>query len=158
LTGLANRRGYHAYLTGLREPVGHSAYAVMMIDVDHFKGVNDTFGHDVGDVVLARIGQVLSQNVRPADLAARLGGDEFVVILANVRPGVPEARAQAILDAVRGHAWEEVAAGLSVSISIGVHHGGQQDLSTLLTDADRKLYDAKKGGRGRVAAADPVVT
>jgi len=164
LTGLANRRGYHAYLTDPRHvpgPTGdddNGGYAVMMIDVDHFKGVNDTFGHDIGDVVLTRIAQVLSQNVRAADLAARLGGDEFVVILANARPGVPEARAQAILDAVRGHPWAEVAAGLSVSISIGLHHGGQHDLSTLLTDADRKLYHAKKDGRGRVAVADPVVT
>jgi diguanylate cyclase (GGDEF)-like protein len=124
-----------------------------MIDVDHFKGVNDTYGHDVGDVVLTRIAQVLAENVRPVDLAARLGGDEFVVILANTRPGVPEARAQAILDAVRGHPWDLVAPGLAVSISIGVHHGGHRELPGLLTDADRRLYDAKKDGRGRVAAA-----
>jgi diguanylate cyclase (GGDEF)-like protein len=154
LTGLANRRGYHTYLDGLAQPEddGTDGYAVMMIDVDHFKGVNDTFGHDVGDLVLTRIAQVLAVNVRPVDLAARLGGDEFVVILANTRPGVPEARAQAILDAVREHPWEQIAPGLAVSISIGVHHGGQRELPSLLTDADRKLYDAKKDGRGRVAA------
>jgi len=157
LTGLANRRGYHAYLTGLRQPADeqvddeHGCYAVMMIDVDHFKGVNDTFGHDIGDVVLTRIAQVLALNVRPVDLAARLGGDEFVVILANVGAGVPEARAQAILDAVRGHPWDEVAAGLAVSISVGVHNGGRQELPALLTDADRKLYHAKSEGRGRVS-------
>ena len=154
LTGLANRRGYHAYLTGLLQPGGEDGarYAVMMIDVDHFKGVNDTFGHDVGDVVLTRIAQVLAANVRPVDLAARLGGDEFVVVLADTRPGVPEARAEAILDAVSGHPWQQVAAGLAVSISIGVHHGVRQELPGLLADADRKLYDAKNGGRGRVAA------
>ncbi|WP_433728035.1 GGDEF domain-containing protein [Actinoplanes sp. CA-051413] len=157
LTGLANRRGYQAYLTGLLQPAipaetdNQDGYAVMMIDVDHFKGVNDTFGHDIGDVVLARIAQVLASNVRPVDLAARLGGDEFVVILADVGPDVPEARARVILDAVRGHPWEEVAAGLTVSISIGVHTGGRQELPALLTDADRKLYHAKNEGRGRVA-------
>ena len=157
LTGLTNRRGYHAYLAGLLQPGGEheddgpGGYAVMMIDVDHFKGVNDTFGHDVGDIVLTRIAQVLAAHVRPVDLAARLGGDEFVVILAGTRPGVPEARAEAILDSVRGHPWEEIAAGLAVSISIGVHHGGRQELPTLLADADRKLYHAKNGGRGRVA-------
>jgi len=153
LTGLANRRGYQAYLAGLRQPEDDEpgGYAAMMIDVDHFKGVNDTFGHDVGDLVLTRIAQVLALNVRPADLAARLGGDEFVVILAGVGPGLPEARAQAILDAVSGHPWAEIAAGLTVSISIGVHHGGRLDLPDLLADADRKLYHAKKGGRGRVA-------
>jgi diguanylate cyclase (GGDEF)-like protein len=157
LTGLANRRGYQAYLTSLLQPAvqemtdDQSGYAVMMIDVDHFKGVNDSFGHDIGDIVLARIAQVLALNVRPVDLAARLGGDEFVVILADVGPDVPEARAQVILDAIRLHPWEEVAAGLTVSISIGVHIGGRQELPTLLTDADRKLYHAKKEGRGRVA-------
>ena len=155
LTGLANRRGYHSYLADLLQPTAEDEdclHAVMMIDVDHFKGVNDTFGHDIGDVVLTRIAHVLAVNVRPVDLAARLGGDEFVVILADTRPGLPETRAQAILDAVRGHPWEEIAPGLAVSISIGVHHGGRQDLPTLLADADRKLYDAKNGGRGRVAA------
>ncbi len=119
LTGLANRRGYQAYLTGLLQPAiqgtddKQDGYAVMVIDVDHFKGVNDTYGHDIGDVVLTRIAQVLALNVRPVDLAARLGGDEFVVILADVGPEVPEARACVILDAVRGHPWEEVAAGLT---------------------------------------------
>ena len=156
LTGLTNRRGYNAYLNGLLQPDDDvpGEYAVMMIDVDHFKGVNDTYGHDVGDIVLTRIAQVLAANVRPVDLAARLGGDEFVVILADTHPGVPETRAEAILDAVRDHPWEEIAAGLAVSISIGVHHGGRRELPTLLADADRKLYDAKKGGRGRVAGHD----
>ena len=147
LTGLANRRGYHTYLAETREPGG---YAVMMIDVDHFKKVNDTFGHDAGDVVLARLGEILSANVRPIDLAARLGGDEFVVILADVTPDVPEARAQLIIDAVRTHPWEDVATDLSVSISVGVHHGAREELATLLTDADRHLYQAKHHGRGRV--------
>jgi diguanylate cyclase (GGDEF)-like protein len=152
LTGLANRRGYHAYLNALGHKEDEAgAYAVMMIDVDRFKGVNDTFGHDVGDIVLTRIAQVLALNVRPVDLAARLGGDEFVVILAGILPGIPEARAQAILDAVRDHPWDEVAAGLRVSLSIGVHHGGVRELPDLLADADRKLYHAKNEGRGRVA-------
>jgi len=160
LTGLTNRRGYQAYLSRLLQPGGElgdngaGGYTVMMIDVDHFKDVNDTFGHDVGDIVLTRIAQVLAANVRPADLAARLGGDEFVVILANTHPGIPETRAQAILDAVRRHPWKDIAAGLAVSISIGVHHGGRQELPALLADADRKLYNAKKDGRGRVAGHD----
>jgi diguanylate cyclase (GGDEF)-like protein len=154
LTGLANRRGYHAYLTALLETgpaTGVGDYAAMMIDVDKFKQVNDQFGHDVGDLVLARIAGILSANVRPIDLAARLGGDEFVVILAEVQPGVSQARAQAILDAVRDHPWHDVAAGLSVSISVGLHHGGREELPTLLGDADRHLYRAKNEGRSRVA-------
>jgi diguanylate cyclase (GGDEF)-like protein len=132
--------------------VPESAYAVMMIDVDHFKAVNDGFGHDVGDLVLARLGQILAVHVRQIDLAARLGGDEFVVILADVHTGVPVARAQQILDAVRSHPWDELAPGLTVSVSIGVHHGSRGELPSLLTDADRSLYNAKHDGRGRVWA------
>ncbi|MEU4243594.1 GGDEF domain-containing protein [Actinoplanes sp. NPDC026619] len=156
LTGLANRRGYHAYLATLDDPDGHgqstdAEYAAMMIDVDHFKGVNDGFGHDVGDLVLARLGQILAAEVRQTDLAARLGGDEFVIILADVGPGVPEARAQQILQAVRTYPWDDLAAGLAVSVSIGVHHGDRRHLPVLLSDADRNLYQAKNHGRGRVA-------
>ncbi|MDI6099450.1 GGDEF domain-containing protein [Actinoplanes sp. NEAU-A12] len=147
LTGLANRRGYQAYLAA----VDGTSYAVMMIDVDRFKAVNDNFGHDVGDVVLARLGHILSAHVRPTDLAARLGGDEFVVILADVQPEVPGARAQHILDAVRTHPWDEVADGLTISVSIGVHHGGRHELPALLNDADRSLYHAKRHGRGRAS-------
>ncbi|MFD1372118.1 GGDEF domain-containing protein [Actinoplanes sichuanensis] len=155
LTGLANRRGYQAYLSGLGGDVNLSdeqAYAVMMIDVDHFKAVNDNFGHDVGDLVLARLGQILALHVRPIDLAARLGGDEFVVILADVHTDIPTARAQQILDAVRTHPWDDLAVGLKVSVSIGVHHGSRRELPALLTDADRSLYHAKHDGRGRVWA------
>jgi len=151
LTGLANRRGYHAYLTTVQSVAEPGDYAAMMIDVDEFKLVNDQVGHDVGDRVLARIAEILSVNVRPIDLAARLGGDEFVVILADVQPGVSEGRAQAILDAVCDYPWDRVAIGLRVSISVGLHHGGREELPTLLGDADRHLYQAKSEGRSRVA-------
>jgi diguanylate cyclase (GGDEF)-like protein len=130
LTGLANRRGYRAYLNGLLAPGSApqqpDEYAVMMVDVDHFKQVNDRFGHDVGDLVLARISRVLAAHVRSMDLAARLGGDEFVVVLTGCGPEHPAARAQEIIDAVREQAWDELAPGLTVSISIGVHRGGVQ--------------------------------
>jgi diguanylate cyclase (GGDEF)-like protein len=149
LTGLANRRGFQTYLTDQRGTEGD--YAVMMIDVDRFKAVNDTFGHEVGDRVLARVAGILSATVRSSDLAARLGGDEFVVILAGVRPEVARKRAEGVLDAVRSHRWDEVAPGLAVSVSIGLHHGTHGELPGLLGDADRSLYTAKNDGRGRVA-------
>ena len=156
LTGLANRRGYRAYLNALLAPEARveepDEYAVMMVDVDYFKAVNDRFGHGVGDLALSRISQVLAAHVRPVDLAARLGGDEFVVVLAGVGPNQAEKRAQEIVDAVREQAWDELAPGLTISISIGVHRGGVQELPTLLTDADRNLYRAKNDGRGRIAA------
>nr|WP_221373992.1 GGDEF domain-containing protein [Actinoplanes polyasparticus] len=149
LTGLANRRGYQAYVTGNR---GDSRYAVMMIDVDHFKSVNDRFGHDVGDLVLAAIGEILGDLVRPIDLAARLGGDEFVVVLADVTADLTQARAQEVVDAVREHPWPAIAPGLAVSVSVGVHHGGPDQLAALAGAADRRLYEAKSSGRGRVVS------
>ena len=151
LTGLANRRGYHAYLDSRPEPADHDGYAVLMVDVDHFKAVNDGFGHDVGDLVLARIAGILAEHVRGSDLAARLGGDEFVVILAEVPADVPGLRAQNIIDAVRRHPWHDLADGLEVTVSIGVHHGGRRELPALLAEADRSLYRAKNEGRGRYA-------
>jgi diguanylate cyclase (GGDEF)-like protein len=153
LTGLANRRGYHTYLDNTLDVEDGGGFAVMMIDVDHFKRVNDTFGHDIGDAVLARLGAILATHVRPADLAARLGGDEFLVIVADVTAEVTERRAQALVDAVQEEPWARLAPGLSVSISVGAHHGGRQELPSLLTDADRHLYQAKTRGRGRLASS-----
>jgi diguanylate cyclase (GGDEF)-like protein len=153
LTGLANRRGYHTYLDNAAETGGGGGFAVMMIDVDHFKKVNDTFGHDIGDAVLVRLGEILAAHVRPSDLAARLGGDEFLLIVADVTAEVTGQRAQALVDAVREEPWNRLAAGMSVSISVGAHHGGHQELPTLLTGADRHLYQAKTGGRGRLAGS-----
>ncbi|MFI5960173.1 GGDEF domain-containing protein [Cryptosporangium sp. NPDC051539] len=164
LTGLANRRAYNAFLDALhrgtieggeQQPHPPSGdIAVMMLDVDLFKGINDTFGHDVGDQVLRRIGAVLAAQVRVTDLAARLGGDEFVVVLTDAPAGLPEARAQQIIDAVRDHAWDELAPGLRVSVSLGLRRGDRGNLAELLSDADRHLYRAKRGGRGRVTSVD----
>jgi len=170
LTGLGNRRAYTAYLERIRRWAVGAAdgvveawtgpgllapqtpdLVVMMLDVDHFKAVNDTYGHDVGDEVLRRIGGLISAQIRRADLAARLGGDEFVVIMAQDADGVGEARAQSIVDAVRGYSWDDVAPGLAISISLGLHCGPVSDLTRLPAEADRQLYVAKRGGRGRMA-------
>jgi len=172
LTGLGNRRAYTAYLeTFRRSGAGSAAEAVevrngrdrrargtqtrelvvMMLDVDHFKAVNDTYGHDIGDEVLRRIGAVLAAQVRSVDLAARLGGDEFVVIMAQDSEGLGEARAEAIMAAVQGLSWEAVAPGLAVSVSLGLYRGQGSDLARLSAEADRQLYVAKRGGRGRMA-------
>jgi diguanylate cyclase (GGDEF)-like protein len=123
---------------------------IMMIDIDHFKQVNDQFGHSVGDEVLRRIGAVLAASVRPGDIAARLGGDEFVVVLTNQRRSVAATRAQGILEAIMNHPWDELSPGLAVSASIGVHHGPAEDVASQVAEADRHLYVAKRSGRARV--------
>lgn len=172
LTGLGNRRAYTAYLETVRRSTSGSADAaveawmetdrravgpdtrelvVMMLDIDHFKAVNDTYGHDIGDEVLRRIGAVLAAQVRSVDLAARLGGDEFIVIMTQDAEGVGEARADAIVDAVQGYPWDDVAPGLTISVSLGLHRGRVSDVAQLPAEADRQLYLAKRGGRGRMA-------
>nr|WP_269329516.1 GGDEF domain-containing protein [Kineosporia babensis] len=152
LTGLGNRRAYTAYLERLRrnrEP--RAELVIMMIDVDHFKAVNDTFGHDAGDEVLRRIGAILASHVRSVDLAARLGGDEFVVVMAPDTSGVGETRAESIVLAVQQFPWSEVAPGMGISISLGLYRGPATDLAHLTSEADRQLYVAKRQGRGRVS-------
>jgi diguanylate cyclase (GGDEF)-like protein len=158
LTGLATRRAYRAYVAGLAErpaPSGAATglVAVMMIDVDHFKQINDRFGHDIGDAVLRQLGAILAGHVRAVDLAARLGGDEFVVVLDQVSPEVAEVRADEILRSVLDHDWSSLAQGLVVLISLGWCMSGANAMETALARADRSLYEAKRSGRNKAVLA-----
>jgi diguanylate cyclase (GGDEF)-like protein len=158
LTGLPNRRAYRAYISGLVNrpaPAGAAAgrVAVMMIDVDHFKQINDSFGHAIGDRVLRQLGTILAGHVRAVDLAARLGGDEFVVVLDQVGYEVVEARANAILRSVSDHDWTSLVQGLTVSISVGLCMSAADEMQTGLAQADRCLYEAKRSGRGNIVSA-----
>jgi diguanylate cyclase (GGDEF)-like protein len=154
LTGLANRRGYRAYLNALLSPATTDPveYAVMMVDVDHFKGVNDRFGHDVGDRVLARAAAVMQAHVRASDVVARTGGEEFVVVM----PATGEPDAVACAERVRGalvaEPWEAIAPGLVVTASIGVVSAQSDAVEALVRMADQRLYAAKSAGRNRVDA------
>jgi diguanylate cyclase (GGDEF)-like protein/PAS domain S-box-containing protein len=159
LTNMPNRREFDATLTkewyrALRDGV---PLALLMIDIDHFKSLNDRFGHQVGDAFLAAVAQVIRQNVRRAgDLAARYGGEEFAVIL----PGTAVTGALEIADHIRRAVLEAdfthvIAGGHNVSVSVGVaasvpiSGGGAH---TLVDAADHALYEAKRNGRNRVEA------
>ena len=132
--------------------------SVMLFDVDHFKAVNDTHGHGVGDDVLVKLAQVASDNLRSVDLVARLGGEEFVVVM-------PESNAPTALQ-VAERLCAQVAESsidlpdgtpLSVTVSIGVATSQSADemADDLLDRADGALYAAKNEGRNRVKMADP---
>jgi diguanylate cyclase (GGDEF)-like protein len=163
LTGLVNRRSFDEALeTALNRPVG-AGTALVLIDVDSFKTINDSHGHPVGDAVLVHLAEVLRAQIRTDDaLVSRLGGDELAVLLRNCTPEVAARRAEDLLLAVRSTPLP-LADGtlLSLSISLGVAHvpERQGDLTALYHDADVALYDAKRGGRGRVGiSASPAAT
>lgn len=155
LTGLANRHAYSRYLervrTATERHLDAHALVVLMVDVDHFKEVNDTFGHAVGDEVLRRLGGLLGQAMRVSDFAVRLGGDEFLLLLVGGSPLDVDERGRYLVEAVRAHPWRELAADLEVTVSVGVAVGQSRQVDELVAAADRGLYQAKATGRDRAA-------
>ncbi len=129
--------------------------AIALIDIDHFKTINDTYGHVAGDIVLRQLSKMLKQNLRAADVAGRYGGDEFCVIL----PDLPLNSAAAAMDALRDRfatLGYEQSPALKVSLSIGLaaFNPAHIDATLWLNDADQALYEAKTTGRNRVICCD----
>jgi diguanylate cyclase (GGDEF)-like protein len=157
LTGLVNRRAFDdAMGTTLHRP-DSAGTALLLIDVDAFKTVNDQHGHPVGDALLVHLAGVLRDQIRAEDaVLSRLGGDELAVLLPDCPADVANRRAQELLTAVSG-APLELPDGtlLALSISVGMAHVTEatDDLEALYHAADAALYDAKRAGRGRVAVA-----
>jgi diguanylate cyclase (GGDEF)-like protein len=161
LTGLPNRRQFRARLDEVaREP---GSFAVLFLDLDGFKSVNDTFGHAIGDELLRHVSRRLQGIIRDSDLIARLGGDEFALLhTPDASRASAEALARRILQtvsapyAIGGHA-------LSIGTSIGIQLSGpgNNKPEKLLSDADAALYRVKQEGKGSfqfIALPDPEVT
>jgi len=154
LTKLPNRRALaQSFLQEMqRARRHHNAIAFLMIDIDHFKGVNDTYGHLNGDAVLAELAQILVTGARESDLCARYGGEEFALILhETTEPG-----ARILAERLRAKvAAAMFPGGLKLTISIGVAATDEPALFTQLMDrADQALYAAKQAGRNQVRVAD----
>ncbi len=155
LTGLANRRGLDLWLDQqLPRALHGQALSVLLLDLDHFKWVNDSFGHATGDEVLRRVAELLRHSCREGDLAVRYGGEEFVLALTGVDLDAAAVVAERLRERVASQPWAEVAAGLRVTVSIGLAAAVEAEgAPALFTLADRRLYAAKFAGRDRVVVA-----
>lgn len=149
LTGLPNRRWFEGALRehlATTSPTGPGV--LLMLDLDHFKDVNDTLGHAAGDALLRTTADVLRHRVRHRDAVARLGGDEFAVLLADTDPAGAEQAAQGLVDAVREHTAQLAPVCRRVTLSVGgIEITPGQDALELLHHADAALYEAKRRGR-----------
>ena len=156
LTGLANRRRFERQL---EREVGRvlrfeRPFTLLMIDIDNFKNLNDTFGHDAGDDAIRRISRVLREGTRGIDLAARIGGEEFAVLLVETSQSVGLEVAERLRLAIKGL---ETPSGGRITASFGVAEcpTDAQTASGILKAADVALYEAKRNGRDRVVTMHP---
>lgn len=145
LTGLYNHRAYKERIEGLPQ------YVLLIVDIDHFKKLNDTYGHLVGDKVLVTIGNIIKLSVRSGDLAFRYGGEEFVVVLPGTTPQMGMKIAERLRQKVADWEFESGAGRIPVTISIGmaVRRPGMSS-QAIFEQADRALYRAKQLGRNNV--------
>jgi diguanylate cyclase len=129
----------------------NNAFGVLAIDVDHFKRINDTYGHEAGDQVLQQVGALLASNTRGGDYAFRLGGEEFLLVLVDIDASKALAAAEKLRERIaREHFRLSSGDVLQVTVSVGMAvHDGHPDYERLLQQADRALYQAKNGGRNR---------
>ncbi|QBK05204.1 diguanylate cyclase [Hylemonella gracilis] len=154
LTGVHNRRHFDARIKEAFQLLGRSerGFGLLLLDIDHFKSINDRHGHQAGDEVLRRLGQLLTQSTRVTDFVARYGGEEFVVLLPECTdPNEGSAVAEKIRAAVAATDFPEVG---QVTASVGLSLARKDDASAeaVVTRADQALYEAKAQGRNRVVA------
>lgn len=155
LTGALNRRGFDEAFSS-KPPAGgvnldpETPVSVIMIDIDHFKAINDTHGHAVGDEVLRHVARLLSAGLRAGDAIVRWGGEEFVLVLPNVSTRAAARIAERARATVEGSPTR-VAKGIGVTVSAGVaSRKSEESLDELIGRADASLYRAKQSGRNRV--------
>jgi diguanylate cyclase (GGDEF)-like protein len=162
LTGLANRACFSEQLEHAvnNARTTSSRIGVLYIDNDHFKLINDSYGHAAGDTLLIDVAQRLRGSVRESDLVARLGGDEFAILLTHVRDEMDAQRvADKILAAMarKLRLQDQVDVTLGVSIGIAIFPDHADNATSLLSASDQAMYWAKRQGRGRSRVYDPTL-
>ena len=158
LTGLSNRRYLWHFLPYelLRVARRESSLAVIMIDLDHFKRVNDIHGHEAGDLVLTKVAALLRSHIRDSDIASRYGGEEFVLVLPDATLEGTKRRADAIRNAIRELKLEHLGkpiTGVTASIGIAMFPDHAEDSESLMRIVDDLLYEAKRSGRDRIVVS-----
>ena len=153
LTGLKNRR---AFEERLQEEISRArrskeCFALLLLDIDHFKNFNDSFGHPRGDDVLKSVSRVLSRSVRDADFIARHGGEEFAIILPDTDRDAAKLMGERLRVAIEENAWD--ARPITVSVGAAAWLDGAS-AESLIDQADRALYRSKQAGRNIVTLAD----
>ena len=165
LTGCLNRRGFDQAITRevARASRSGSDLALLALDIDHFKAVNDTHGHVAGDLVLRQVGSLLRNLAREGDVVARTGGEEFCIVLPDTGAAGALHLADRICDAMRVHPFGNETMSVTISMSVGVAAADRWDrrLSPFVADAlkgraDEALYAAKRSGRDRARAWGPI--
>jgi len=161
LTGVLNRRQFKI-LAEEQLANGHPmhAMALVLFDLDHFKTVNDTFGHNIGDQVLQKVAQTVLERLRPGDLLARLGGDEFIILLLNAPPSEAAQFGDKVRSVIQAQPVVTPRAPIAVTVSVGIAcavPGDSLSLYNLVQEADQALYHAKRGGRNQTILWDPAL-
>ena len=152
LTGLYNRRYLERQMVFTLANLADEDLSVALIDIDYFKKVNDTHGHDVGDVVLKQMAHLLSANLRVFDYVCRIGGEEFVVVLPQTKKSDAQFVLNRILEQARARSWGNRDNSFKVTFSCGVTTAqeGECNIDKMLKIADGRLYYAKENGRNQV--------
>ena len=161
LTGLINRAGFELHMAEAmqRSRATGSLMALMYLDIDRFKQINDRYGHDVGDALLRAFAGRLIQTLRSTDVVARLGGDEFTVIMEGLpRPEVASTVGNKIVEAMRTpFTLEQQTLVVTTSVGLAFYQGDATTVEALVKQADMALYEAKSAGRNNVQVALRVI-
>ena len=158
LTGLYTRSAFFEQAEAIAQRA--TPLCLLMIDIDHFKAINDSHGHAVGDMAIRHAARVLERSLRSADLAGRYGGEEFCVLMRGCGPHEAEAFAQRLVREIREQSLrlpQDLTLQFTVSVGHACGTGGGESLPALMERADQALYGAKRGGRNRAQAASPLL-
>lgn len=152
LTGLMNRRHIYEYFEYLKSSSSKRCFSFVMCDLDHFKSVNDNFGHDCGDYVLKKTAEIIKNKLRPQDMVSRWGGEEFLIILPEMEKQGAFEVAERIRKEIFDYNFNFKEFEFSVSMSFGISNDYIKNINPfeVISKADNKLYEAKNTGRNKV--------